>query len=91
MLFNERAQLLRDCLIHVAGRVLIDQRGPGAVLTHPRHEVLGADVGLRGERVSRVLEIVEVQARAADRSDRVRPPGEQVRVPAADRVTPLNR
>ena len=73
---DECAQLAGDGLIHLLGSVLIDQRGTRAVLTHPCHEVLGADVNLRGERIACVLEIVEVQTRPSDCGDCLLPPGE---------------
>ena len=87
---DQSAQLVGDGLVYLPGGVLVDQRRAETVLAHPRHEIFGADVSLRGERVPRMPEVMEMQTEPTDASDRVFPPGEQIPVTAANRIPPLS-
>ena len=63
---------VRDELIGAAGFVLVDHRGPLAVVTHAGHQV--TEPGSVGsELVPGVAEVVDMKACHADRRDRVRP------------------
>ena len=72
-----RVDRIRDRLISAPGLVLVDHRGPVAVAPHPGHQVPepGAAFGM----VPGVAEVAEVQARQADRLDRVRPGPEELK------------
>src|SRR5262249_8118069 len=48
--------------------VLVDHRGPLAVVTHAGHQVAQAGAAVSGELVCRVSQVVEVQARDSTRS-----------------------
>jgi hypothetical protein len=52
--------------------VLIDHRGPFAVVSHPGHQAPKPGAAVGRELVPGVAQVVEVQARRADRLDRVR-------------------
>ena len=66
---------VRDELIGAAGLVRVDHRGALAVVAHAGHQVPERGAALRGELVSDMAQVVEVQAWRADRRDRARPGG----------------
>lgn len=68
-----RVEGVCDYLVRLAGLMLVDDRGPLAVVTHPRHQVRQPGAAAGGQVVSGVPEIVKVQAFRADRADRMRP------------------
>jgi hypothetical protein len=66
--------------------VLVDDRCPLAVVTHPGHQILEARAASCGEVVPGVPEIMKVQAFGADRPDGVRPGRHLVEVDAPQRA-----
>ncbi len=79
-----------DAPVGFACRVLVDQRGPYAVVSHPLHEV--AEAG-RSSRIARqvvtgVPQVVEVEFRYADGLGGLVPPGVATEV-APPPVPPL--
>ena len=61
-------------------RVLVDDRGPFAVVSHPGHQVPQPGAAYRRQVIPGVAKIVKVQAFGADRADRMRPGGHLVEV-----------
>src|SRR5438552_3958887 len=53
------------------GLVLVDHRGPFAVVPHPGHQVPEPGAAVGRELIPSVAQVVEMQARHADRLDRV--------------------
>jgi hypothetical protein len=68
-------QGVSDVTVSFGRGVLVDQRGVGAVVSHPRLEVGEAAACLRGQRIPGVAEIMEVETRGADGSNGRQPPG----------------
>ncbi len=68
-----RVDRIRDPLVSAASFMLVDQRGAFAVVPHPCHQVLKRRTAVRGELVTRVPQVVNMQARSPDRFDRMRP------------------
>jgi streptomycin 6-kinase len=64
VLVDQLGQPVRDPLVGVARRTLVDQRRPHVVVTHARHQVLGRRARLRRPDVPGVPEVMEVQAHA---------------------------
>ena len=62
-----------DRLVSALGLVLVDHRGSFAVVSHPGHQVPEPGAAVGRELVSRVPQVVEMQAGHADPLDRVRP------------------
>ena len=60
-LANHGSEPISDGPVAVAGHVLRDQRGARAAVAHAGHQLTGAGAGGRGQGVSRVAEIVEMQ------------------------------
>ena len=75
-----RVDRARDQLIGTASPVLVNDRGPFAVVPHPGHQVAQPGAADRGKVIPGVAKIVKVQAFGADRADRVRPGGHLVEV-----------
>jgi hypothetical protein len=71
---------VRNELVGAAGHVLVDHRGPLAVVSHPGHQVSKRGAALRRELVPGVPEVVEVQPRHVDGRDGMRPGGHLVEV-----------
>jgi hypothetical protein len=63
----------RNQLIGTASPVLVDDRGPFAVVSHPGHQVSQPGAAYRRKVIPGVAKIVEMQAFRADRVDRMRP------------------
>ena len=63
---HARIQRVRDDVICLAGRVLVDDRRVHAVVSHPRHEITRAYPGCRREGVAGVPKIVKVEPGRAD-------------------------
>jgi len=59
---NQLLEPLRDLLLPLARRVLVDQRRADAAVSHPVHQLASARPRLRGELVAGVPEIMEVEA-----------------------------
>ena len=55
-----------DPLVSATRLVLVDHRGPLAVMPHPCHQVLETCSAVGGELVSGMAQVVEVQARQAE-------------------------
>ena len=68
-----RVDGVRDRLVCAAGFVLVDHRGPVAVVPHPGHQVTERGAALGRKLVPGVAEVVDVKARHTDRFDRLRP------------------
>jgi hypothetical protein len=62
-----------DLVIRTGCRVLVDQRGACAVVSHPRLEIGQAGACLRGKGISRMTEIMKVQAGDASAGNSRRP------------------
>ena len=73
--------------VGAARLVLLDHRGPFGVVAHPSHQVAQARTAVGRELVSGVAQVMEVQARHADRRDRLRPGRRPVEVAAAQWTT----
>ena|SRR6516164_8156012 len=59
---GEVAKRYRDGLVAVSRGVLVDERGPGAGVAEPGHQLFEAGAGGGGEGPARMPEIVEVHA-----------------------------
>jgi len=77
---NVRVDRCRDQLIGTAGPVLVDDRGPFAVVPHPGHQVPQPGAAYRREVIPGMTKIVKVQPFGADRAGCVRPGGHLVEV-----------
>jgi hypothetical protein len=77
----------RNQLIGTASPVLVNNRGPFAVVPHPRHQVPQPGAAYSRKVIPGVAEIVKVQAFRADRADCVRPAGPLVEVAPPQRPT----
>ena len=82
-----RVDGVRDRRVSAPGLVLVDHRGPFAVMPHPGHQVPEPGTALRRELISSVPEVVEMQPRHADRRDSARPRGHLVEVATPQRTT----
>jgi len=67
------ANRIGDGALPVAGRVQVDESGPGAAMAHAFHQLPKVRARVRRQRVPGVSEIVEVHADQADRADRGQP------------------
>src|SRR5262249_17299247 len=70
----------RNQLIGTASPVLVDDRGPFAVVSHPGHQVPQPGAAYRRKVIPGMAKIVEMQAFRADRVDRRWPGGHLVEV-----------
>ena len=80
-----RVDPICDPLVSAARLVLVDQRGPFAVVPYSRHQVLKSRAAVRRELVTRMPQIVNMQASGSDRFHRMRPARHLVEVTAPQR------
>jgi hypothetical protein len=86
-----RVDRIRDPPVSATRLMLVDQRGTLAIVPHPCHQIPQASTTVRRELVTRMPQVMDVQARGPDRRHRVRPPRHLVEVTAPQRHTPLAR
>ena len=60
--------------VRAARLVLVDQRGPLAVMPHPGHQILDPRAARSSKGVTGMAKVVEVQTLRTDRHRRMRPP-----------------
>ena len=70
----------RNQFIGTTSPVLVNDRGPFAVVPHPCHQVSQPCAAYSRKVIPGVAKIMEVQAFGTDRADRVRPGGHLVEV-----------
>jgi hypothetical protein len=78
-----------DPLIGLSRRVLVDHRGPHAVVAHPRFQVRQAHPVLRRQRVPGVAQIMKMQPWQSDRGHGIRPAGSPAEVAASEHAAAL--
>ena len=79
----------RDQLIGTASPVLVDDRGPFAVVPHPGHQVPQPGAAYSRKVIPGMAKIMKVQAFGAGCADRMRPRGQPL--PRQDRHQPAWR
>ena len=73
---------VRDPLVSASCRVLVDQRGTFALVPHPRHQVLKSRAAVGRELVTRMPQVMNMEASSPDRFHRMRPARHLVEVTA---------